>query len=41
MVVGTHAIISNNVEFENLGLTIVDEEHRFGVIQRDLINEKE
>lgn len=40
MVVGTHAIISNNVEFSNLGLTIVDEEHRFGVIQRDLINEK-
>lgn len=40
MVVGTHAIISDNVEFSNLGLTIVDEEHRFGVIQRDLINEK-
>lgn len=40
MVVGTHAIISDKVEFNNLGLTIVDEEHRFGVIQRDMINEK-
>lgn len=40
MVVGTHAIISESVEFNNLGLTIVDEEHRFGVIQRNLINKK-
>ena len=40
MVVGTHAIISKEVEFNNLGLTIIDEEHRFGVIQRELINEK-
>lgn len=40
MVVGTHAIISKDVEFSNLGITIVDEEHRFGVIQRELINEK-
>lgn len=40
MVIGTHAIISEDVEFKNLGLTIVDEEHRFGVVQRDLMNEK-
>lgn len=40
MIVGTHAIISEGVHFDNLGLTIVDEEHRFGVIQRELINEK-
>jgi len=40
MVVGTHAIISDKVEFNNLGLTIVDEEHRFGVIQREMINQK-
>jgi len=40
MVVGTHAVISENVNFKNLGLTIVDEEHRFGVIQREMINRK-
>lgn len=40
MIVGTHAIISSSVEFDNLALTIVDEEHRFGVVQRELINEK-
>lgn len=40
MLVGTHAIISSGVEFNNLALSIVDEEHRFGVAQRKLINEK-
>lgn len=40
MVIGTHAIISKTTEFKNLGLTIVDEEHRFGVVQRDLLNDK-
>jgi len=38
MLVGTHAVFSDNVEFENLGLTIVDEEHRFGVEQREKLN---
>jgi len=38
VVVGTHAIIQNDVEFKNLGLVIIDEQHRFGVNQRlDLI----
>lgn len=40
MIVGTHAVISSEVEFDNLGLTIVDEEHRFGVAQREKINKK-
>ena len=39
-IVGTHSLISDNVEFNNLGLCIVDEEHRFGVAQRDRIRSK-
>ncbi len=34
LVIGTHAIIQNDVEFRNLGLVITDEQHRFGVGQR-------
>jgi ATP-dependent DNA helicase RecG len=34
LVVGTHALIEESVEFQNLGLAIVDEQHRFGVAQR-------
>ncbi len=34
VIVGTHAIIQEAVEFENLGLAIIDEQHRFGVLQR-------
>ncbi|MGQ0541143.1 MAG: ATP-dependent DNA helicase RecG [Blastocatellia bacterium] len=34
LVIGTHAIIQDAVQFENLGLAVIDEQHRFGVLQR-------
>ncbi len=40
IVVGTHAIIQNDVEFCNLGLVITDEQHRFGVNQRNSLSQK-
>jgi ATP-dependent DNA helicase RecG len=40
VVVGTHAIIQENVEFDNLGLIITDEQHRFGVKQRLALSDK-
>lgn len=39
MVIGTHAIIQDAVEFENLGLAVIDEQHRFGVLQRAALKE--
>jgi len=38
--IGTHALISDGVEFENLGLVITDEQHRFGVNQRSALAKK-
>jgi ATP-dependent DNA helicase RecG len=40
VVVGTHALIQEGVEFARLGLAIVDEQHRFGVLQRAALTEK-
>ena len=40
IVVGTHAILQDNVEFEDLALVITDEQHRFGVRQREKLMEK-
>lgn len=34
ILVGTHAILEDNVQFRNLGITVIDEQHRFGVVQR-------
>src|SRR6202521_1934606 len=39
-VVGTHALLEPQVEFARLGLVIVDEQHRFGVLQRKILMEK-
>jgi ATP-dependent DNA helicase RecG len=40
MVVGTHALIQEGVRFRELGLAIIDEQHRFGVLQRAELSEK-
>ena len=40
IVIGTHAIIQDKVEFSNLGLVITDEQHRFGVKQREVLSKK-
>lgn len=40
IVVGTHALIQKDVEFKNLGFVVVDEQHRFGVVQRGNLLQK-
>jgi ATP-dependent DNA helicase RecG len=40
LVVGTHALIQEDVNFQHLGLVVIDEQHRFGVNQRSLLQQK-
>lgn len=40
VIIGTHALLEENVQFKSLGLAITDEQHRFGVRQRETINTK-
>ena len=40
MVIGTHALIQDKVQYHNLGLVITDEQHRFGVRQREALAKK-
>jgi ATP-dependent DNA helicase RecG len=40
IVVGTHALIEERVAFANLGMAVIDEQHRFGVLQRAALREK-
>ena len=40
ILIGTHALLEENVEFKNIGLVITDEQHRFGVRQREILSNK-
>ncbi len=40
IIIGTHALLQEHVQFSNLGFVVIDEQHRFGVAQRALLREK-
>ena len=40
IIVGTHALLFDKVDFNSLGMIVIDEQHRFGVVQREMIKEK-
>lgn len=40
IVIGTHALIQKDIQFQNLGLAVIDEQHRFGVRQREALGKK-
>ena len=40
LVIGTHALLENDVQFKNLGFLVIDERHKFGVLQRAALEEK-
>jgi ATP-dependent DNA helicase RecG len=40
IIVGTHALLQGDIEFQRLGLVVIDEQHRFGVLQRKILKQK-
>ncbi len=40
LIIGTHALLEDKIKFNKLGLVIIDEQHRFGVLQRSLLSQK-
>lgn len=40
MVIGTHSLYYEKIEFQNLKIAVIDEQHRFGVVQRGRFNSK-
>ena len=40
IIIGTHALIEENLQFKKLGIVVIDEQHKFGVVQRSLLRKK-